>query len=699
MIAQLKNLTSNSTELFLISGMICILFIIFTPIPPGFLDFLILLNFSIALLVLLITFYTDKPLSFSTFPSLLLMTTLFRLALNISATRLILEKGDAGKVINAVGLHVIGGSYVIGLVVFFILIVVQYVVVTNGAQRVAEVAARFTLDSLPGKQMSIDADLNMGLIDQEEAKSRRAQLERESNFYGAMDGASKFVKGDAIAGIIIILINIIGGLTIGIVQLGMGWSEAFRHYTLLTVGDGIVTQIPSLIIAVATGIIITRAATDTRLGQEITKQFSAHPKTLVIVCLALASVGFLPGVPTLQIYCIIFLLGLAAWVSMRIAKTRDAITESAQTTLNELSSSVSQENESDLYDLASVVPFQISVGRNLAQQYLSARSEFDQRLITLRRQLARDLGLIFPALQTRTDNKLEPDNYEIYVQGVKVGEGQLELHSILAINPGGERAKVDGKSTKEPTYGLPALWISPEQVPNAKLSGYTLVEPETVLVTHIQELCKKFAPEFLTRSETEKLIEKRRQMMGSLVDDLIPGVLSYSDIQRVFQLLLKENIPIRNIETILEVLADLGRNLKSPEDLVERIREKLGPLILEQLKDPSGDVHVITLAPELERHLLLAVRQKEPGMSLLSPTELESFVTKVAMECEKMMRKSHVPILLCASPIRRTLKNMLARTAPQLNIVAINEVAYHARIVSAGVVAVETHSHVLEKAI
>jgi flagellar biosynthesis protein FlhA len=699
MIAQLKNITSSSTELFLILGMICILFILFTPIPTELLDFLILLNFSVALLILLVTFYTDKPLSFSTFPSLLLMTTLFRLALNISATRLILDNGDAGKVINAVGLHVVGGNYVIGLVVFFILIVVQYVVVTNGAQRVAEVAARFTLDSLPGKQMSIDADLNMGLIDQEEAKLKRAQLERESNFYGAMDGASKFVKGDAIAGIIIIFINIIGGLTIGIVQLDMGWSEAFRHYTLLTVGDGIVTQIPSLIIAVAAGIIITRAATDTRLGQEITRQFSAHPKTLIIVCIALAGIGLLPGVPLLQIYCIIFILGLAAWISTRITKARNALVESVQSKVNEFSGVSSGEKEEDLYELANVVPFQILVGRNLAQQYLSARSEFDQRLITLRKQLARDLGIILPVLQTKIDNKIEPDNYEIYVQGIRVGEGQLELQSVLAINPGGERAKLEGKSTREPTYGLPALWISHEQVPNAKSSGYTLVEPETVLVTHIQELCKKFAPEFLTRSETEKLIERRRQVMGSLVDDLIPAVLSYSDIQRVLQLLLKEHIPIRNIETILEVLADLGRSLKSPEDLVERIREKLGPLISEQLKDQSGDVHVITLAPELERHLLLAARQKETGVSLLSPTELEMFVTKIAMECEKMMRKSHNPILLCASPIRRILKNMLARTAPQLNVVAINEVAYHARIVSFGVITVETNSHNTEKVV
>jgi flagellar biosynthesis protein FlhA len=299
---------------------------------------------------------------------------------------------------------------------------------------------------------------------------------------------------------------------------------------------------------------------------------------------------------------------------------------------------------------------------------------------------------VLPTLQAKTDNKLPSFSYEIQVQGVKTGEGELELQSILAINPGGERAKLEGKATREPTYGLPALWISPEQATQAKSSGYTLVEPDTVLITHIQELCKKYAPEFLSRAETERLIEKRRQTMGSLVDDLIPAVLSYSDIQRVLQLMLRENIPIRNIETILEVLADLGRHIKSPEELVERIREKLGSLIAEQLKDKNGDIQVLTLAPELERHLIVSMKQKENGMSLLSPMELEIFVTKIAAECEKMIRKNYIPILLCASPIRRTLKNMLARTTPQLHVVSISEVAYHARIVSFGVVALDNQT-------
>lgn len=688
MINRMQNMVANSTELFLITGVICILLILFTPIPAGLLDFLILLNFSIALLVLLVTFYTDKPLSFSTFPSLLLMTTLFRLALNIAATRLILDKGDAGKVINAVGEHVVGGNYVIGLVVFFILIVVQYIVVTNGAQRVAEVAARFTLDSLPGKQMSVDADLNMGLIDQEEAKRRRAQLERESNFYGAMDGASKFVKGDAIAGIIIIIINIIGGLTIGIVQHGMAWKDALHRYTLLTVGDGIATQIPSLIIAVATGIIITRAATDTRLGQEITKQFSAHPRTLIIVCVALLAVGLMPGVPILPIFCIVLLLGSAAWVSVYIAKKKAELSKSISMEDDDVSKEMAIKDEVNLYSLVSIVPFQISFGKELALHYLSARSEFEQRLIHLRKQLAKDLGIVFPVLQSKTENKLPSFSYEIHVQGVKAGSGELDLESILAINPGGERVKLEGRSTREPTYGLPAQWISPEQVPQAKSSGYTIVEPETVLITHIQEICKKHAPEFLSRSETEKLIDSRRQLMGSLVDDLIPSVLSYSDIQRVLQLMLKENIPVRNIESILEVLADIGRQVKSPEELVERIREKLSSLIAEQLKDTNGDIHVITLSPELERQLILSARQKENAMSLLSPMELENFVTRVVSECEKMLRKNHTPVLLCASPIRRALKNMLLRAAPQLHVVSITEVAYHARIVSFGIVAI-----------
>lgn len=687
--SKISLLLGGINELALVVGMIGILVVLFTPIPPALLDFLLLLNFAAALMILLVTFYTEKPLGFSTFPSLLLMTTLFRLSLNISATRLILSNAHAGKVIDSVGTYVVGGNYVIGLVVFLILIVVQYVVVTNGAQRVAEVAARFTLDSLPGKQMSIDADLNMGIIDQEEAKQRRAQLEKESNFYGAMDGASKFVKGDAIAGIIIILINIIGGLSIGIVQHGMSWQEALHRYTLLTVGDGIVTQIPSLIIAVGTGIIITRAATDTRLGQEISNQFSSHPRAMLIVAAALLLVGLLPGVPLTPVIALALLLGGLAWFAMR--KSVKAAVASLEKELLENNAAIStSSDEGSLYKLTTVAPFQLLMGREVAARYQTAASELEQRLDMLRKQLTRELGLVLPQVTVRQENRLTKLAYEIHVYGVNVGSGELDPDGLLAINPGGERVKLEGKETREPTYGLPAQWIAPSLAGTARSAGYTLVEPETVLVTHVQELSKRHAPEFLTRAETERLIDRRRADLGSLIDDLVPTILSYSDIQRVLQQLLKEHVAIHNLEAILEVLADSGRQIKSAEELAERVRERLGSQICEQLRDSKQELHVITLAPELERHLLTMAKQRESGFSLLSPMDLDVFITKIASECEKLMRKGRSPVLLCAPPLRRVLRNMLWRATPHLHLISINEVTYHAKILSAAVVALES---------
>ena len=688
--SKLSLILGGMNELVLVGGMIGILVVLFTPSPPGVLDFLLLLNFSAALMILLVTFYTEKPLGFSTFPSLLLMTTLFRLSLNISATRLILSDAHAGKVIDSVGTYVVGGNYVIGLVVFLILIVVQYVVVTNGAQRVAEVAARFTLDSLPGKQMSIDADLNMGIIDQEEAKQRRSQLEKESNFYGAMDGASKFVKGDAIAGIIIILINIIGGLSIGIVQMGMSWQEALHRYTLLTVGDGIVTQIPSLIIAVGTGIIITRAATDTRLGKEISNQFSAHPKAMVIVAIALALLGLLPGVPVLPIVLLVGLLAGLAWFAAR-KSAKTAVADLANE-LNNISadSNSKKDEESALYQLTTVSPFQIVLGRDLASRYLSASSEFEQRVGMLRKQLTRELGLVVPEPQIKPESRLSKTAYEIHIYGVNVGNGDIEPDCVLAINPGGERVKLEGTDTREPTYGLPAQWIRPQLTSQARNAGYTLVEPETVLITHIQELSKRYAPEFLTRVETERLVDRRRHDLGSLIDDLVPSILSYSDIQRVLQQLLREHVAIHNLEAILEVLADSGRNIKSADELAERVRERIGSQICENLRDNKQELHVITLAPELERHMLIMAKQRESGLSLLSPMDLDLFITKIAGECEKLMRKGRTPVLLCAPPLRRTLRNMLWRATPHLHLISINEVAHHARILSAAVVALDS---------
>ncbi len=675
---------AEGSDLLLAVAVIGILLVLFTPIPTWLLDLLLLTNFAVALLVLLVTFDTDKPLSFSTFPSLLLMTTLFRLALNISATRLILADGDAGQVIAAVGTHVVGGNYVIGFVVFLILVVVQYVVVTSGAQRVAEVAARFTLDSLPGKQMSIDADLNMGIIDQDEAKRRRGQLERESNFYGAMDGASKFVKGDAIAGIVIIAINIIGGLSVGILQKGQSWGDALHHYTLLTVGDGIVTQIPSLIIAVAAGIIITRAATDARLGPELGRQVSAYPKTLVVVALVTLFLATLPGLPLVQLLLLCSGFAGAAWFSYR--KLRNADPE-AETSAPEGDSLIGPSDSDDVYQLMNTDAFELRLSTDLATHVLATTSTLSLRIESLRKQFARDYGFALPQLSVRADKKLTLGTYQVCVQGAAIAAGELEFDKLLAINPGGVTLVLEGRVTKEPTYGLRALWIEVGLRNQARTAGYTLVEPDTVLLTHLSELARRYSPDFLTRAETERLIEKKRAGLGSLVDELVPQVLSYSDIQRVLQLLLREQVPIRNLETILEVLVDAGRTLKNAEELVERVRERLGAVLYERLTDKNGELNVLTISPQLEGYMLASARVREGVQSALLPAqELERFVTTVAREAERQLGDNKQPVLLCAAPLRRVLRAFMSRAVPHMAVLSVNEVGQHARVTSAGMI-------------
>lgn len=672
--------TSGAQDLALILGMIGVLLILFVPISTTALDFLLLTNISIALLILLITFYTEKPLEFSTFPSLLLMTTLFRLALNVSTTRLILQQGDAGKVINAIGTHVIAGNYVIGLVIFFILIVVQYIVVTNGSQRVAEVAARFTLDSLPGKQMSIDADLNMGLIDNDEAKLRRSVLERESNFYGAMDGASKFVKGDAIAGIMIIIINIVGGLSIGIFQQGMSWGDALHRYTLLTVGDGIVTQIPSLIIAVSSGIIITRAATDSRLGVEVIKQFGAHPKTIMILIFILLLAVFIPGIPAVPVLVLIGIFGGITWVLHKNKKSK---------IVDESEKDESKLNASKYYEDMVNTPFEARLSQGLHDYFVDEEHEIERRINVLRKNIANELGFVLPTLTFKKDSKLKANEYKIYIQGESVAGGALRVDKILAINARGTSTDIEGEDTREPTYGLPAKWVSPDIRHYAVNAGYTLIEPDTVFLTHLQETSKRFAGLFITRNETEQIIESRKAELGKLIEDIIPSLLTYSDIQRVFQGLLSEQVPIRNLSIIFDVMADVARTVKDPEELVEKCREKLKAAICDSLMDAEGKLHVITLYPGLERKLINSLVSKDQSGYMLSPKEIDRLISKIASESERLLKSNISPVVLCAAPIRKYLRKMVRRSLPLLKIISINEIDEKAMVVSAGIIEFE----------
>ncbi|UGQ28862.1 flagellar biosynthesis protein FlhA [Acinetobacter calcoaceticus] len=667
-------------NLALVIGVIGILLVLFTPVPTWLLDFLLLTNFTVALIILLLALDTEKPLSFSTFPSLLLITTLFRLALNISSTRLILDHADAGKVIAAVGNYMVAGNLVVGFVVFFILIVVQYIVITNGAQRVAEVAARFTLDSLPGKQMSIDADLNMGLIDSDEAKLRRHQLEQESNFYGAMDGASKFVKGDAIAGVVIIIINIIGGLSIGMLQKGMGWSEALQHYSLLTIGDGIVTQIPSLIISVAAGIIITRAATDTKLGQALGNQFFAYPQTIIVVGVALTLMLFLPGLPVFPILILILILAGAVWYSIKYKKNQGTTNESANET---------EQDKLEQKDLNTLkpAPFELKISSNLEPFILNNESSLIQRYATLQKQLSLDLGIFLPKLSINVDKRLTENHYQILIYSAVVARGSVNFLKVLAINSGNASMNsIQGDETKEPTYGLPALWIENAQKQQARTLGFTIVEPETVIVTHLSEIIKRYLSEFLTRAETEKLIQLHRDSMGTLLDELIPSVLTYSDIQRVLQLLLKEQVSIKNMEKILEVLIDIGRINKVPEDLAEKVRERLGSIIYEKFLSTDGNLQVMTIAPEIESHMLAMVRVNNE--SILPPQYIDKFLRSIVQETEKQLANNVQPILLCSPSIRRPLRAMISRAIPHVEVLSISELGQYVQVSSAGVISI-----------
>lgn len=659
-------LWAGKRDLALIALVVGVLVVLFVPIPPLLLDFLLVINISMALLILLVTFFTDTPMKFSTFPTILLLSTLFRLSLNVSATRLILEGSDAGRVINAIGEFVVGGSYIVGIVVFLILVIVQYVVVTSGAQRVAEVAARFTLDSMPGKQMSIDADMNMGLIDEHEARRRRAQIEKEANFYGAMDGATKFVKGDAIAGIIIILTNIVGGLAIGIAQLGLSWGEAVQHFTLLTIGDGIVTQIPSLIVAVATGIIITRAAADAQLGSEIPKQVLANPKALLVVGLALVGILLLPGFPKLPVFVVLVALGFMIHRILR-AKPADAEEDAAEP------EALAKPGE-QLQQWMRIEPIEIRLGSGLAQSLIGPDSDLSERIGHLRKQLAQDLGFVLPKVQTAQRADVAENGYEIHFQGCRTGQGELVMDRVLAINPGGTRPKLDGAETRDPAYGLPAQWIAKENRQFARGAGYTLVDPDTVLMTHLSELAKRQAAELLTRADTERLLQRVREQHESLIDELVPAVLSYSDIQKVLQSLLREQVSIRHLEAILEVLVDAGKTIKAPEELAERVRERLGPMICQGLRDPQGDLHVLTLAPDVERSLLANSRVGEKAALFGEVGQLDAFMKNLAKQSETMMGRNLVPVLLCPSPVRRALRGLLHRSMPYVAVLGLNEV-------------------------
>ncbi len=648
-----------------------ILMILFIPIPAMLLDILLVTNFSWALTILLLTFYTDKPLSFSTFPALLLISTLFRLALNVSATRLILSNADAGRVIGAIGQYVIHDNYVMGLVVFLILIIVQYVVVTNGAQRVAEVAARFTLDSMPGKQMSIDADLNMGIISQSDAKFRRAQIEKEANFYGAMDGASKFVKGDAIAGILIVLVNIIGGLAIGMAQKGFSLTESIHIYGLLTVGDGLITQIPALTISMATGIIVTRAATDAHLGSEVAKQIAAYPKSLMVVCCSLLGLLFLKGIPVIPVLIILFVFITATVYATRAKKNQALTTHDA--------------SDETLYEKIRIHPIEIQLNTALFEELTQLEAIFLPQIEQLRERLAFDLGFVMPEVKMRADKKLNYPFYALCIQGNHQGIHELHLDKQLAIAPFAkqpvDKTNLKGIAVRDPSYNLPATWIPLNQQADAKREGYTLYEPLLVLVNHLSERVQDNLAELLTRAQTEALLEQHD--MATLRDELIPNLLPFGHVQRILQNLLQEKVSIRFLATILEVLLEHSKTITDTTQLTELIRARLSTPICQKLMTNQQSLPVLTLATPLEQTLSASISKHHLA---LEPSLTESFITSLAHQVEKMQMARKKPVLLCSSLLRRHIKQLTQRVIPHLTVLSMNEIPVNIQIESFSVV-------------
>jgi flagellar biosynthesis protein FlhA len=663
----------NNDDLVLVGGVIGILLILFAPIPTALLDFLIILNFSFALTILMLTFYVGKPVEFSTFPSLLLVATLFRLSLNVAATRLILTDGFAGDVIGSVGSFAIQGNYVIGLVVFFILIIVQYVVVTAGAQRVSEVAARFTLDAVPGQQMAIDADLNMGLIDQDEARTRRKGLEREASFYGAMDGASKFVKGDAVAGIIIVLINVIAGWIIGMAQRGLDWSEALQTYTLLTIGDGIVTQVPALVISVATGIIVTRSSSDRQLSTEVFAQLASVPKIPLIVMVALFLLMLMPGMPKWPI-ALLLLLFATAWMSSRSRRKAEAELPVAD-----------DASGPDGGKGPSIIS--VSLGKELADAWLSIKPVIAERIVAMRQQYLETSGFAVPPIVIQDGKHLPALGYEIALFGSGVAASTIHPDRTLAIRAADTEGRVTGIDARDPAFGLPALWVTQDQRIAAQQNGCTLIDPVTVLMTHLGEVIRNEASLLLTRNETVSMLDATRGRQPGLIEELIPAILTVSDIQRVLQNLLAEEVSIRNIDLICEILVDVARQTRDHAALTELVRQRLSHVICNDLRGRNDQLAVLSLDPRIEAQITESVVQSEGRDALvIEPRLAESLMRKIAPLVEDMLKQGVAPVLLCGPAIRRQLRSFLRRTAPRLAVISVSEVPQTINLRSFGIV-------------
>ncbi|MEC2346033.1 flagellar biosynthesis protein FlhA [Paenibacillus barengoltzii] len=671
-------------DLFILVGIIGIVLLMIVPIPTWLLDILLIINISLALIILLVAMNTKEALQFSIFPAMLLVTTLFRLALNVSTTKLILGQAKAGHVVATFGSWVSHGEPVVGFVVFLILVVVQFIVITKGSERVAEVAARFTLDAMPGKQMSIDADLNAGLINEQQARERRGKIEREADFYGAMDGASKFVKGDAIASIIILLINLIGGFIIGMTIHGMSFDEALSTYSLLTIGDGLVSQIPALLISTAAGLIVTRASSEGNLADDITGQLFTYPKLLFVVAGTIALLGTFTPIGIWTTYPFAILMVFAA-IKMQKNMDRRQVEQEQQEEEQQIEEVRSPES---VINLLQVDPIEFEFGYGLIPLADTGQGgDLLDRIIMIRRQCALELGLVVPVIRIRDNIQLKPNEYVIKIKGNVVGGGELLLNHYLAMSPGMDDDSITGIETREPAFGLPALWIDEATKDRAELAGYTVVDPPSVVATHLTELIKKHAHELLGRQETKALVDNLKENYAVLVDELIPSVLSIGDVQKVLAKLLKEKISIRDMVTIFETLADYGTYTKDPDVLTEYVRQALSRQITQQYTQPGETMRVITVGPNLEKKIAESVQQTEQGSYLaLDPASTQTVFQKLTEQINRLVQTGHQPILLTSPTIRMYLRQIIERSMQDIPVLSYSELEPNVEIQSVGVV-------------
>jgi flagellar biosynthesis protein FlhA len=674
----------KTKDIAVLAGIIGIVLMMILPIPTWLLDMLLVINISLALMILLVAMNSKEALQFSIFPALLLITTLFRLALNISTTKLILGEGDAGSVVATFGSWIAGGQIAIGFIVFLILVVVQFIVITKGSERVAEVAARFTLDAMPGKQMSIDADLNAGLINEQQARERRSKIEREADFYGAMDGASKFVKGDAIASIIILLINLIGGFIIGMTVHGLDFADSLSTYSVLTIGDGLVSQIPALLISTAAGLIVTRASSEGNLADDITGQLFTYPTLLYIVAFVIAMLGFFTPI---HIITTLPLAGLLAFAGWRMQNNLNQKQE-AEEQMEEEQQIEEVRSPESVINLLQVDPIEFEFGYGLIPLADNQQGgDLLDRIIMIRRQCALELGLVVPVIRIRDNIQLRPNEYVIKIKGNVVGGGELLLNHYLAMSPGYEEESVTGIETTEPAFGLPALWIDEVTKDRAELAGYTVVDPPSVVATHLTELIKKHAHELLGRQETKALVDNLRENYAALVDELIPSVLSIGDIQKVLAKLLREKVSIRDMVTIFETLADYGTYTKDPDVLTEYVRQSLSRQITQQFSQKGETLRVITVGPGLEKKIAESVQQSDQGSYLaLDPASTQSVYQKLTEQVNRLIQSGQQPVVLTSPTIRMYLRQVIERTMQDIPVLSYSELEPNVEIQSVGVV-------------